>query len=55
MTFWNRRYFNGVLPPPVLKSPQAIRAYVAKTSGAIGYIPLRDLDTSVKAIRLRDG
>src|SRR3990172_4586473 len=38
-TFWNRRYFHGVLPPPVLKSPQAVRAYVAATPGAIGYIP----------------
>ncbi len=35
-TFWNREYFQGVMPPLVLQSPAAVRAYVAATPGAIG-------------------
>ncbi|RMF20825.1 MAG: hypothetical protein D6760_10705 [Deltaproteobacteria bacterium] len=51
-TFWNRRYFDGVLPPPVLRSVEAIRAYVAKRPEAIGYLPRDRIDDSVKPIEV---
>ncbi len=49
-TFWNRQYFQGVLPPPVLRSPEAIQAYVAATCGAVGYLPPALVDESVRVV-----
>lgn len=37
-TFWNRQYFHGAAPPPVLQSTQSVCAFVAATPGAIGYV-----------------
>lgn len=42
--YWNRRYFEGVLPPLVLQTPQAVCAYVAVERDAIGYLPLGEAD-----------
>ncbi len=53
-TFWNRRYFDGVLPPPVLRSVEAIRAYVAKRPEAIAYLPRDRVDESVKPVEVTD-
>ncbi len=53
VTFWNRMYFRGTLPPIVLKSPQSVRAYVAKTPGAIGYVPATGGDSGVKRLELK--
>jgi len=38
----------------VLKSPEAIRAYVARRRGAIGYLPPEFVDASVKPIEVVD-
>lgn len=46
--YWNRQYFQGVSPPYVLASPQAVVRFVASTPGAIGYVPACALDTSVQ-------
>jgi ABC-type phosphate transport system substrate-binding protein len=48
--YWNQRYFNGVTPPYVLGSTQAVVQFVAKTPGAIGYVTPCDLDPRVKEI-----
>ncbi|RMD84972.1 MAG: hypothetical protein D6815_02965 [Candidatus Dadabacteria bacterium] len=53
-TYWNRRYFDGILPPPVLKSVEAIRAYVARRAGAIAYLPPEAVDDTVKPIAIVD-
>ncbi len=48
--FWNRKYLNGVEPPLVLASQEAVKAFVRKVPGAIGYIDedmLRDGDLKV--------
>ena len=42
--YWNRRYFEGVQPPLVLQTPQAVCAYVAVERDAIGYVPLDEVD-----------
>ena len=42
--YWNRRYFEGVQPPLVLQTPQAVCAYVAVEHDAIGYLPLDEVD-----------
>ncbi len=54
-TFWNREYFQGVMPPLVLQSPAAVRAYVAATPGAIGYLPSDLVDESVAIVRVEEG
>ena len=53
-TYWNRQYFQGVLPPLVLQSSAAVRAYVAKTPGAIGYLPASDVDESIRVLDVED-
>jgi hypothetical protein len=48
--YWNQRYFQGVTPPYVLHSQEAVVQFVAKTQGAIGYIAACRLDTRVKQV-----
>jgi len=54
-TWWNRQYFQGVLPPIVLRSAAAVRAYVAATPGAIGYLPPDLVDSSVAVVTVDEG
>lgn len=53
-TYWNREYFQGVAPPAVLQSSKAVRAYVAVTPNAIGYIDANDVDPSVAVVEVVD-
>lgn len=48
--YWNKRYFDGVLPPLVLPSPAAVVRFVAQNPHAIGYVSLPDVDTSVRTV-----
>jgi hypothetical protein len=51
--YWNRRYFEGLLPPITLGSDEAVRRYVAARPNAVGYIDRRAVDDSVHvALRL---
>lgn len=36
--YWNQQYFQGLLPPHVLGSEQAVLRFVASTPQAIGYV-----------------
>jgi ABC-type phosphate transport system substrate-binding protein len=51
-SYWNRRYFQGVSPPYVLGSQNAVVRFVADTPGAIGYVRPCHLDPSVRQILL---
>jgi hypothetical protein len=42
--YWNARYFEGIMPPTVLPSAAAIRAYINAEPGAIAYLPSEDVD-----------
>ena len=44
--YWNRRYFEGIQPPLVLRTAEAVCAYVAVEPSAIGYVPLQEVDRS---------
>lgn len=55
VTYWNRQYFQGVAPPVVLQSSGAVRAYVAATPGAIGYVSLDSVDSSVAVVEVTNG
>ena len=48
--YWNQRYFQGISPPYVLHSQDAVVQFVAKTPGAIGYIDPCHLDSHVKQV-----
>lgn len=48
--YWNQRYFQGVTPPFVLDSQEAVIQFVARTPGAVGYIASCRLDTRVKQV-----
>lgn len=48
--YWNRRYFQGVLPPPTLASDEAVRRYVAREPRAIGYVDASSVDPSVRVV-----
>ena len=48
--YWNRRYFQGVLPPPTLASDEAVRRYVADEPRAIGYVSAATVDGSVRVL-----
>ena len=50
VAYWNARYFDGVTPPTVLRSPSAVRAYVAAEPDAIAYLPLSDVDDTCRVL-----
>ncbi len=41
---WRRLAFEGIRPPLVLQTPEAVCAYVAAEPSAIGYVPLDRVD-----------
>lgn len=49
-TYWNNQYFQGVTPPYVLSSEEAMLRFVASTSGAIGYALACHVDERVQII-----
>jgi hypothetical protein len=42
--YWNRLYFDGIRPPLVLRSPDAVCAYVATEPAALAYVPADAVD-----------
>jgi ABC-type phosphate transport system substrate-binding protein len=50
--YWNEQYFQGVTPPEVLASEEAVLRFVAITPGAIGYVYKRSVDNRVKVLTL---
>lgn len=48
--YWNRQYFYGILPPATLASTEAVRRYVASDPNAIGYVPVSEIDGSVRVV-----
>lgn len=48
--YWNRQYFDGILPPVTLASTEAVLRYVASDPNAIGYVPASEVDGTVRAV-----
>jgi ABC-type phosphate transport system substrate-binding protein len=48
--FWNEQYFQGISPPKVLASEEAVLRFVTITPGAIGYVHKHQLDDRVKVL-----
>ena len=52
--YWNARYFEGIMPPAVLPSAAAIRAYLNAEPGSIAYLPEEDVDESCRRLMWLD-
>ena len=48
--YWNERYFQGVSPPYVVRSEEAVLRFIAETPGALGYIAACRLDKRARVI-----
>jgi ABC-type phosphate transport system substrate-binding protein len=48
--YWNRQYFQGVLPPATLASDEAVKRFVASEREAIGYVHPAVVDDSVRVV-----
>ncbi|MGH7340604.1 MAG: hypothetical protein ACREKH_08960, partial [Candidatus Rokuibacteriota bacterium] len=42
--YWNRLYFDGIQPPVVLRTSEAVCAYLAAEPKAIGYVRVDEID-----------
>ncbi len=49
-TYWNERYFDGVSPPHVVDSQEAVLRFVTRIPGAIGYIAACRVDDRVEVL-----
>jgi hypothetical protein len=47
INYWNGLYFNGVRPPHVVNSEEAVIRYLGQTPGAVGYIDACKADVRV--------
>jgi len=50
--YWDRQYFQGVSPPYVLASDEAVVRFVASTPGAVGYVASCHADASIRVVML---
>ncbi|HVI55999.1 MAG TPA: hypothetical protein VM621_13225 [Luteibacter sp.] len=50
--YWDKQYFQGVSPPYVLASDEAVVRFVAATPGAVGYVASCHADASVRVVML---
>jgi hypothetical protein len=48
--YWNDQYFQGITPPYVVSSEEAMVRFIASTLGAIGYILPCHLDSRVQVV-----
>ncbi len=49
-SYWTSQHYLGKRPPLVMKSPQSALVFVKKVQGALSYVKLQDIDTSVKVL-----
>lgn len=48
--YWNEKHYNGVNPPMVQKTQEAVKAMVKKAPGSIGYIDESLLDDTLRVV-----
>jgi hypothetical protein len=51
-TYWDRRFFEGVMPPVVLGSPDAIARYLISEPSALAYLPEDEVDDSMRVLAI---
>ncbi|HPG27978.1 MAG TPA: hypothetical protein PLW10_20255, partial [Myxococcota bacterium] len=50
VAYWNRQYFQGILPPITLASDEAVLRFVATEPRAMGYVPSSFVDDTVRTV-----
>ena len=48
--YWVKKHFQGIQPPVMQASVNAVKLFVQNVDGAIGYIPLKLLDSNLKVL-----
>lgn len=48
--YWNEKHYNGINPPMVQNSQEAVKAMVKKVPGAIGYIDESLFDDGLRVV-----
>ena len=48
--YWNERYFQGVSPPYVVRSEEAMLRFIAETPGALGYVATCRVDKRARVV-----
>jgi len=55
LSYWNARYFEGITPPLMLRTPAAVRACLQHQPEAIASLPSSKVDDSLRVLlELRD-
>lgn len=49
-SYWTKQHYLGHRPPISMKSQESIRAFIKKVDGAIGYMKLEKVDSSLKIV-----
>jgi ABC-type phosphate transport system substrate-binding protein len=49
-SYWTKQHYLGRRPPITMKSQEAIKTFVKKVDGAIGYMNVNNVDDSVKIL-----
>ena len=48
--YWIKKHFQGITPPPTQSSERSIKLFVKNVEGAIGYLPLTQIDNDLKVL-----
>lgn len=48
--YWNGKHFSGINPPVVLRSEEAVKRFLRKVPGSIGYISAESVETDLTVI-----
>lgn len=49
-TYWIKQHYRGYRPPYRVESVESMILFIKKVEGAIGYIPISNVDTGLKII-----
>jgi hypothetical protein len=48
--YWNGKHFSGIDPPAVLKSEEAVKRFLRKVSGSVGYIRAENIEDDLTVL-----
>jgi len=48
--YWNGKHFGGISPPVVLESEEAVKRFLRKVPGGVGYIRAENIEADLRVI-----
>ncbi len=48
--YWNGKHFSGINPPVILKSEEAVKRFLRKVPGSVGYISAENIEADLRVI-----